>query len=210
MKQKIVYNTDQELLEILSTLEKKQQFLTLDSTVLKKATVKSRLTKEPFSAIFKGEIYATKKEYVSIYHNYEDSINNRLDKQGSDQTFVASSLPYGSWYEVDLIILSKEKYQLRYFQDKNANYKHSEFVFHYADGDVLDSKLVDRYWAEFGSVSTSKKQADVGLEKEVKPRNVGFDGINRLVVGNYILIKKGKEQVDDTDSILDWHTLAEK
>jgi len=209
IKQKITFSTEQDLLEILSNFDKRQQFLTLDSTVVKKANKKSRLTGELFTDVFKGEILATKKEYVSIYHNYQDSINNRLAKQGSDQIFVSEGLPYGTWYQPDLIIEHNEKFQLRYFQDKNSNYRHSEYVFHYANGDVLDSALVERYWAEFAPpVSKSKKQDEVGVELETKPRNVKFEGLNRLVVGDMILIRKGREQVEDTDSILDWHELG--
>ena len=203
----IIFATCLELRDILTSLAKKHQFITLESTVQKKATKKSRVSGILFADMFKSAIFCTKKEYVSIYHEYEKATNNRADKVGADH-IEGGSLPYGSWDVPMLIIEHKNNYQLRYFQDMNANYKHSEYVWHYEDGTVLTAEEIDTFRKEFGDKpSVSKKQETAGIEfaDQVKPRNVKFAGIIRLVVDGKVLIRKGSESREEGGSILDWH-----
>jgi len=219
MADKILFNNDQELLETLTLIEERHQPLTLESTVQKTgrgangkpiSTVKSRITGEPLADVFKGIVYCTKREYVSIYHEYVKATANKLRKEGKvaeaeevERTgkVKTGKLPFGEWYKLNLVIENKEQYLLRYYQKLNPNYQFSEFVMHYADGEELSEELENRYWKEFAPV---KKPSDGDLGT----RGVKFAGITRLVVDHKVLIRKGYESREDKGKILDWDKLA--
>jgi len=216
MADKIIFNDNQELLETLTLITEKHQPLTLESTVEKKANKKNRDIdpetgkKTPFTDVFKGTIYCTKREYVSVYNDYVKATENKYRKEGrieeADEIartgkVKSGELPWGEWYKMNLIITHKENFYLRYYQNLNANYQFSEFVMHYEDGEVLSEALVERYWNEF-----APKKEDEAVETRV----VKFAGITRAVLDNKILIRAGHKNREDKGTIFEWHTLAEK
>ena len=58
-----------------------------------------------------------------IGYSYENAVNNRLDKIGSDVEFKAESLPWGSWIEgqENKLIENKGSLYLRYYKHTNGN-----------------------------------------------------------------------------------------
>jgi len=219
IEQTIKFETAQDLIEILSTIKQSAQPMTLDSTTKLKHVVKSRDNGEKFAEVFEGEIYTTKNEYVSVYTNYGKRVRSILTKLGKDATnFDEGKLPFGKWLQPNLIIEHIKKgeteltHYLRYYLDSNANYKYSEFIMHYASGEIVSPELEERFWNEFAEKKGfSKKQARAGIElkeDQCEPRGVMFTGVNRIIVDKTLIIRKGKEFFSDTDNFIDWSTLA--
>lgn len=159
--------------------ETKGGFATLESTIEKKGTVKSRITGEPFNNVFEGPITAEKTEYVNIKLNYEVSVNRQQLREGGPGDFEAESLPWGEWVIPNLVITHKGEYYLRYYEDMNRNWESSDRTW-YCGKRVMTAEEIIRWKNEFGPIikDGSGRQE---VEKAIRPRTVKFRNITRLV-----------------------------
>ena len=180
------FTTQQELAMTLKGF-KGSSLCTIEMTNEVKANKKSRISKVPFELAFSGTVYRSYKEAGTFGISYENAVNNQLKREDKDNDFVADSLRWGTWYDVNKIITHKENFYLRYFVNMNANSKVDKgTVYHYADG----TKLTPQEFATLAEFLPPKKSSTrQGTEKIVEPRAVKFSGINKLKVGGITLIK---------------------
>ena len=128
-----------------------------------------------------------------LNYSYENAVNNRLDKIGSDVEFKAESLPWGSWIEgqENKLIENKGSLYLRYNKHTNGNEQGVWFV----DGRQANPEEFKKIMDYLRSKSDdSDKQTKAGLtENQVKPRTVKLSNIISLSV-NHQVYHKHKEQ----------------
>jgi hypothetical protein len=95
-----------------------------------------------------------------------------LEKQGDERTFVAQSLPWGSWVkgQENKLIEHKGNLYLRYYEYKGAEYRQVWFV----DGVQADAEqflAIMDYLESKKKKSSSNRQSESGLvENQVKPK----------------------------------------
>jgi len=188
---KLNFRTDKELLNAIKTitLGKGQSFASIVATTAPRMTKKHRETKVLFSDIYKGEVYKTYKISCNINVNYENAVNNQLQREDKKQlTFSGYSLPYGNWVEglENIVIEYKGEYQLRYFTGMSNNTK-GDITWHYANGEQLTEWEISQLSGFLSKKSPAKNQ---GTEKEIKPRNIKFAGITEIKMNGQTLIRK--------------------
>lgn len=60
--------------------------------------------------------------------SYANSVNNRLEKNGEERTFVAESLPWGEWKVANKVIEHKGAIYYRFYVVKNAKVESTYYV----------------------------------------------------------------------------------
>ena len=122
--------------------------------------------------VINGNVQKVVNTRVQLNYSYENAVNNRLAKQGNEKTFVAQSLPWGSWVEgqENKLIEHKGNLYLRYYEYKGAEYRQMWFV----DGVQADKeqfRAIMNYLESKKNKSASNRQAESGLtENQVKPK----------------------------------------
>ena len=128
-----------------------------------------------------GEVTKNVSGQVQLNYDYENAVNNRLEKQGLPRTFSASSLPWGVWDTPNKIIDNKGTLYLRFYCFKNNKLETEYFV----DGRPMtadEKKIMDDY--KKGLKKGSTKQSNEGLtENQVEPRSVTMSSITALKCG---------------------------
>ena len=150
-------------------------FSTIVSRIEKKGTKKSRLTGEPFDAIFSGDITVLKTEYVNIKLNYEASVNRQRDREGSETDFVSEPSPWGEWVILNLVIVHKGEYYLRYYEDMSANWDKSVRNW-FVGKKPMDAFSLCRWKNEFGPMD-KEDSGRQEVDKAIRPRTVKFSNI---------------------------------
>lgn len=117
-----------------------------------------------------------------LNYSYENAVNNRLEKQGDEKSFIAQSLPWGQWVEgqENKLIEHKGSLYLRYYEVANANRSRVWFV----NGRHATAEEFQKIIQYLNSKKTdSNRQAEVGLvENQVKPKVVKLENVLRLAV----------------------------
>lgn len=133
-----------------------------------------------------GIVGVVTKQYegeVQLNYSYENAVNNRLEKQGDERTFVADQLRWGTWEIVNKIITHKGAKYLRYYAFKGSNKPKVEY---FVDGKSATSEelaIIKAY--EQSKYKGSAKQSAEGLTtNQVSPKVVNFDNILELKVGS--------------------------
>ena len=128
-----------------------------------------------------GEVTKNVSGQVQLNYDYENAVNNRLEKQGLPRTFSASSLPWGVWDTPNKIIDNKGTLYLRFYCFKNNKLETEYFV----DGRPMtadEKKIMDDY--KKGLKKGNTKQSNEGLtENQVEPRSVTMSSITALKCG---------------------------
>lgn len=144
---------------------------------------KMRKTNNPFYGRVHKASYLTN---VALGYDYENSVNNRLDKKGLESDFQAEKPKGKSWAEYPYILQADKDASVKYLRcTMRANTKAKSIY-------ILDGKVVtdDNTLLEIKSFiqksSTSKKQTESGLEdnEQVIVRDYKLDGIIYLGQGN--------------------------
>lgn len=144
---------------------------------------KMRKTNNPFYGRVHKASYMTN---VALGYDYENSVNNRLDKKGLEADFQAEKPKGKSWCEYPYILQADKDASVKYLRcTMRANTKAKSIY-------ILDGKVVtdDNTLLEIKSFiqksSTSKKQTESGLEdnEQVIVRDYKLDGIIYLGQGN--------------------------
>lgn len=169
----------------------------MECTAIVKHNKKSRVTGNTWDNTFDGDVYKTYTEHGNIGINYENAVNAQRKREATEdapaEKFEGNSLPWGSWVKDNLIIEHTDKndnhnYYIRYYSGMNANSGMGEIVYHYADGTELSDAEVE---ALAGFMAPKKaKSASQGVEKEIKPKNLKINGLNKLTVGGKTYVRK--------------------
>lgn len=132
-----------------------------------------------------GRVQKVSATHMQFNFCYENAVNNRLIKSGSEGDFVAESLPWGEWVLPNKVITHKDTLYLRTYNVKGA--KPRSFFF-------LDGRLATpEQYAEFSQYfkpckPTSNRQTEAGLtENQVKVKNFKFSSILRLSMNGNII-----------------------
>ena len=115
---------------------------------------------------------------MSYCYSYENACNNRC---ADGVTFVADSLPWGTWVVPNKIIVHKDEYYIRLYDIHGKTPKIEYFV------DGKPATLAQyREFSQFFSKSntTSEKQSAHGIEEErqVMPRAIKFSCIKEFTI----------------------------
>lgn len=73
-----------------------------------KTTKKHRVTKQTLQEFLGADVVSLVKESEAIYSigsDYENMVNNKLDKEGYEKNFETGKLPWGEWVEGSKILL---------------------------------------------------------------------------------------------------------
>lgn len=151
-----------------------------------KITVKHRVTKlsldESYTKPEGRTIVGIVKEKEAIYSinaDYENMVNNRLEKEGFERNFETSSLPWGEYVgDSKILIMHKGEYYVRIYELQNN--KLSESVKESVLFKVLDNGIE----LEFaGKELKDVYENFMPKEKEKKPLVEGgtFDGAKPIV-----------------------------
>ena len=139
--------------------------------------------------VLRPELVGLKKitlHVVNVGHGYETMIKNQLKKLGLDpESFEPTSCKYSHRFSENGLVrqnnTNEMSFYLRYFvgvavNDDGKIKTYYEEVFINEAGNIVDvDKATKDDW--FNAKGHSQKQAEVGIEKEVKPRNVKLDNL---------------------------------
>jgi hypothetical protein len=130
---------------------------------------------------------------VQLRYNYENAVNNRLEKAGLERTFEAQSLPWGQWFIPNLIITHKDETYLRFYSFKGAEMNVTYFV----DGhEATPEELAIIKDYKKAHAKESNAQSAAGLEEnQVKPCNVNTKNIIAFSCGQYKYERQEHEQL---------------
>lgn len=163
---------------------RKGQFIRLDSKTLARATVKSRLTSEPFAAIFgTSKVWKINSRQVQIGVDYAKVVNARREREGKEADFKSEGT-YGEMEGLALLRMKDGGFQVRVFHVKHPDDK-VRWV--RDDGTELSPELVARLKAEF--LPPHKESPKQDLENEVQPLNFKPESIlaMRIAGTEYIM-----------------------
>ena len=118
---------------------------------------------------------------VSIGANYENGVNRQAGREGVEEAgeFKAEKLAYGSWLVPHKIIEHKGELQIRV--TCNPHMKPSE-VYYTCDGERVTDEVLAEIKSFEPEKSSSSRQADFGVEREVVPRNYKLESITGITV----------------------------
>ena len=117
-----------------------------------------------------------------LNYDYENAVNNHLERNGGERNFVGGSLPWGAWAIPNKLISHKGKLYLRAYLVKGAA---NESKYIHADGSALTDSEVATINAYACSNGGSAKQAAAGLAEgeQVRSIAISFDSINHATIG---------------------------
>jgi len=193
-KEVIVFETDRQLAGMIIDYKGHSQ-ATIEMTTQPKFNKKSRLTKEPFEAVYKGNVVCTSTRYVSIGHSYAKAVQTRLIKEGkitADQAidYDGGSLPWGKWIDGSKILIEhKDQIYLR-LTYLNANGYMSEKIYHYEDGTEIEDELIERL-SEF--LPPENNNNKFNLDEPIIVNSIKLSGITSLRFDAKIFVRKGFE-----------------
>ena len=208
MRQVHIFSTSEELAGMIKDISLSgRHALTLESTTIlshNKYDRKGKGGKAFIEDFPKGEIFCTKKEYVSLCLDYEDAVNKQRIKEGKDADFESAGLKWGEFIgTARTIIAHKDKFYLRYVLHKNANYSYSERIHTWEDGTLVPKDKMDLFWDQYKTKKSESTRQGTDIQIEV--RNVKLEGVTRMVVDGKVYVRKDYEQAEDLQSIYDFH-----
>lgn len=159
----ILTNSQLETLLLDPTL-RKGQFIRLDSKTKARALVKSRVTSEPFAAVFgTSTVWKINSRNVQIRIDYENAVNGRREREGKEADFQSQGT-YGDLENGTIVRKADGSYNVRVY-----HVKHPEDSVRWVrdDGTELSADLVKRLKAEYLPAQKDSPKQD--LENEVKP-----------------------------------------
>lgn len=123
---------------------------------------------------------------VQLNYTYENAVNNRLEKQGHDRTFVTSSLRWGTWEIFNKIIAHKGAKYARYYLCKTNTAPKVEYFVNGYPASASEIAIIESYDQD----QVSLRQLAEGLvNNQVFPKAINFENILALKVGGQTYIK---------------------
>lgn len=122
------------------------------------------------------------KMTAQFNYNYQNAVNNRLERAGAEDNFVAESLPWGSWLVPNKFIEKDGIIYVRFYSMKNGVATVSYFV----DGAPASEAEIAIIKQFTPTTKASAKQTEYGLtENQVRPFNIKIENIiNVIYKGN--------------------------
>jgi len=138
----------------------------------------------------------------SVNHNYETLIKNQMKKLGLDPaSFTHEDCKYSKKFSDNGLVRqhinpAKDRtFYFRYFTGlNNITYKTYEVIYLNENGEtvILDQAFKDTW---FNQSAPSQKQGEAGLEKEIKPRNLGLDNLLYFQKGDDIFNSRMTDEI---------------
>lgn len=131
---------------------------------------------------FQGKVYkATFIQNAILGITYEGALNGVAKRNGLDDIFKPSTLPWGNWTNYPYTIEHKEQKYLRLFKNKATKM----LAVYLYNGEEVDpnSELMAKIKAELRPKSASRKQSAYGIDEEeqVIPLTYKYDSICYLL-----------------------------
>ena len=112
-------------------------------------------------------------------YNYQNSVNNRLEKQGDEREFVADSLPWGKWIVVNKIIEHNGELYARFYVMQGGKRE----VLYLVNNEIATSAQVEVIKQFTPARKESNRQAESGLtENQCKPFTINLKNVISLKV----------------------------
>lgn len=175
--------TEKDLVNIFLNLPKNNQAISLKTKSvlkLKKTSRKDFLTiQEKFNT---NSIYKISENVVHVNTIYDNSVNNRREKEGMKRDFVSEKLPYGEYVNDSRIVFShKENYYIRTYQTNSKLGKAS--LFYKESGELLSKDQVKILKEEYMSETPEYIESqELSYEKSCKPTNYAVSGILNVTI----------------------------
>jgi len=177
----IIVTSNEQFIDILSSVGTSAMGIEYES-VLKHN--KGKVADKKYKYDLPDEVLMISKIVPSFGGSYESSVNKQLVREGKEAEFVAGSLPWGEWVIENKVLKNGESYYIRYYKDMLNNPNKSEYV--WAGSRIpLTKEELDKF-NEF--VKFDDSDSNQGTEKEIKPRNLGFDKIKKVNVNGMEII----------------------
>ena len=130
----------------------------------------------------------TRLTNVAIGYSYENTIKNRLERAGSENTDFKSEAPKGRhWVEgYENILLQSNKDDTQYYLRTTMRKNTKASVTYLVDNRPATDEEINEFKAFFPKSSTSNKQTEAGLqdEEQVVVRDYKLESIQSLTLGN--------------------------
>jgi hypothetical protein len=131
-----------------------------------------------------GEVTKHAEGCVQMRYSYESAVNNRLQKQGDERTFVAQSLPFGEWFIPNLLIAHKGEMFIRCYTFKGGNIETTYFVNGRA-ATTEETALIKAYKAQRSANGSNTQSAEGLTENQVRPMSIKVANLIALDCGSY-------------------------
>ena len=185
--------SENQLLEILlNQKNRSNKTISLKTKTFPKCLKKSRLNKQTLKERFGTEkILKESSLTVQINTIYENSVNNRLEKDGQEKDFKSSGMNYGNFVmDSRCVIEDSGKYYLRTYQTNSKLGKNSRFL--KDDGtEIVDEQLQqlkDEFLDEKPEFISSQ---NLSYEDSCKPTNYKFSSLNEITIdGEHFVIER--------------------
>lgn len=178
--------TEKELVEIfLNKSKKSNETISIKSRtnlkLKKKARSDSKSLLEKFNT---NSIYKITENVVQINTIYDNSVNNRREKEDLERDFESEKLPYGEYVGDSRIVFQyNEKYYLRTYQTNSRLGKESKY--YRENGTQLSDVEVKILKEDFMSeLPETIESQGLSYEKSCKPTNYLASGILELCMND--------------------------
>lgn len=127
-----------------------------------------------------GRVLKYVRTQMQFGYNYENAVNNRLEKMGLERSFKTSERKWGEWVIPNKVATNKGKFYLRFYtMESNTPTE----VYYLVDGRLATREEVEAIKSFMPTPSTSNTQASEGLnEHQVQPREYEVESIRRVRV----------------------------
>lgn len=122
------------------------------------------------------KVVKVSKYAIQLATSYENSVNNRLKKEGTAPTFETSSLPYGEWVIPNRVLVGKDDLQLRMTLVRNGKTE----VCYFVDGRLATEDEANTIITFSQKRTAPNTQLACGIQSDVKVANVKFRNILSL------------------------------
>ena len=185
--------SEEDFINILNESSKRCKMISIKTRTDPKPLKKSRVTKIPFNEVFKTNSVIKESELtVQINVEYENSVNNRLEKSGEERDFVSSGMNYGKFVDGSKCLIEHDgKIYLRTYQTNSKLGKVSKYF--KEDGTEFTEKEEEILKNEFLKIVPEFIESqNLSYEESTKPTNYLLKNIKEICMDSerYILRKE--------------------
>lgn len=128
------------------------------------------------------KIIQESKNVAQVNVDYENSVNNRLEKAGKERDFVSKPRTWGQYMnDSNSIVLHKGKHYLHVFQTNSKLGKDTKYF--REDGSELNEKEVENLKENFLKIKPEEiKSQSLSYEESSKPTDYNFENIVEITM----------------------------
>ncbi len=176
--------TTQEMVNIFLNQSKKNcQTIGLKTRKIADVNKKSRTTSKSLLEEFgTTKIIQESKNVAQVNVDYENSVNNRLEKAGEERTFESKPRTWGQYVnDSNSIVLHKGQHYLHVFQTNSKLGKETKYF--REDGTELSETDVENLKANFLKLKPEEiKSQGLSYEESSKPTDYSFENITEITL----------------------------